>query len=195
MVAALFTGLLGAQTVAWAINTGDIIVADRRTSGLVFIDHVTGAQHTLSAAPDGSGFIDVTTSTSGDVFAVAATAGVVYKIDTITGSRTVVASRSWAWRFQSCWSALLLSYWCLFPRIDPGVDPVSRTPYRLWRRVPRCRGASRRIRRSSGAGSSSCTIAAQLLASALLPRIPRCRFGRSMRIAGRAGPLRGAPLT
>jgi sugar lactone lactonase YvrE len=78
---------------AWAINTGDIIVADRRESGLVFVDRLTGAQHQLSPSlPGGQGFIDVTTNVSGDVFAVAAASGGVYKIDTVNGGHTLISS-------------------------------------------------------------------------------------------------------
>jgi len=78
---------------AWAINNGDIIVADRRDSGLIFVDHLSGAQHTLSPSlPGGQGFVDVTTNLNGDVFAIAAASGNVYKIDTTNGGQTLVSS-------------------------------------------------------------------------------------------------------
>jgi streptogramin lyase len=75
-------------TRAWAMNTGDIIVADR--GALIFVDHLTGAQHLLSGT---GGYIDVTTNSAGDVFALGTFPDpTVYKIDTITGARTVVAT-------------------------------------------------------------------------------------------------------
>ena len=80
-------------SVGRAINTGDIIVADRRESGLIFVDHSTGAQHTLSPSLlSGQGFIDVTTNVNGDVYAIAAASGGVYKINTVDGSHTLVSS-------------------------------------------------------------------------------------------------------
>jgi hypothetical protein len=92
LVAALVTGLLGAQTDAWAINTGDIIVADCAT-GLVFVDRVTGAQHVLSGTPSGGCYVDVTSNSSGDVLALASEfPGSIYKINTITGARSLVAT-------------------------------------------------------------------------------------------------------
>jgi len=82
--------------VAWpgvssAVNTGDIIVADRRESGLIFVDHVTGAQHELSKGQP-QGFGDVTTNAAGDVFAVSGSSSAVFKIDTITGAQTLITS-------------------------------------------------------------------------------------------------------
>ena len=57
-------------TAAWAINTRDILVADRG-EGLVYVDRVTGAQHLLPATPPSSGgYIDVVTNSAGDVFAL-----------------------------------------------------------------------------------------------------------------------------
>jgi len=71
-----------------AINTGDIMVADGAT-GLIFVDRATGAQHVLS----GVGCIDVTSTSAGDVFVLASGApGSIYKIDTITGARSLVAT-------------------------------------------------------------------------------------------------------
>lgn len=79
-------------SLARAINTGDFIVADRSGAGLIFVDRVTGAQHTLSHSQLGSqGFGDVTTSASGDVFAIL-TAGAVYKINAVNGAQTLVSS-------------------------------------------------------------------------------------------------------
>lgn len=85
-------GLLS-PAVARSLNTGDIVVADERGSGLIFVDRLTGAQHTLaSSLPAGQGFADVTTNASGEVFAIAAAAGEIYKIDTINGGHTLIAS-------------------------------------------------------------------------------------------------------
>ena len=57
-----------------AINTGDIMVADGAT-GLIFVDHVTGAQHVLS----GGGCNDVTST------------GALYRID--TGGQTFMTEK------------------------------------------------------------------------------------------------------
>src|SRR6266567_5215508 len=80
-------------TWAWAVNTGDIIVADRGQS-LIFVDHVTGAQHLLSGTPpSGGGYLDVTTNAIGDVFALGTfPVASVYKIDTVNGARKIVAT-------------------------------------------------------------------------------------------------------
>ncbi len=75
-------------TRALAMNTGDIIVADR--GALIFVDHLTGAQHLLSGT---GGYVDVTTNSTGDVFALGTFPDpTVYKIDTVTGARTVVVT-------------------------------------------------------------------------------------------------------
>jgi hypothetical protein len=75
-------------SLAWALKTGDIIVADR-TAGLIYVDASTGTQHLLTAPNGSQGFTDVTTDASGNIFAIDGTS-YVYKIDNMTGIRTVV---------------------------------------------------------------------------------------------------------
>ena len=81
--------VISLPTISRAINTGDIIVADRAT-GLIFVDHVTGAQHVLSAT---DAYIDVASNSAGDVFALASNLpGSIYRIDTITGARSLLTT-------------------------------------------------------------------------------------------------------
>jgi streptogramin lyase len=85
--------VLSLPTTSRAINTGDIIVADGAT-GLIFIDHLTGAQHVLSGTVSvGGAYIDVASNSAGEVFALASDGpGSIYKIDTVTGARSLIAA-------------------------------------------------------------------------------------------------------
>lgn len=92
--AALAMSMLALLPVsARAVNTGDLVVADiSGKSGLVFVDHVTGAQHLLAGSPDGHGYLDVTSNASGAVYAIGSGSPTVYSIDTVNGTSTLLTS-------------------------------------------------------------------------------------------------------
>lgn len=77
-------------TAAWALQTGDFLVADR-LYGLIYVD-ATGTQRYLTGYINGHGVGDVASDASGNIYVIDASAGVVYKVDGVSGATTVVTS-------------------------------------------------------------------------------------------------------
>jgi sugar lactone lactonase YvrE len=78
---------------AWAVDTGDIVATDG-WYGLFYAEHVSGNQHHFGppSAPVSQGLGAVATDANGNLYALLAYAGVVFKIDATTGAYSTVAS-------------------------------------------------------------------------------------------------------
>jgi sugar lactone lactonase YvrE len=83
-----------APALAWAIQTGDVIVADY-AGGLLSVNPANGAQTRFSGPySGGGGFNDVATDATGNVFALTpgSSGAAVVKIDAATLAQTVITS-------------------------------------------------------------------------------------------------------
>lgn len=81
-------------STAHALNTGDILVTSRgggNPSALCYVDHITGVPHQVVSAANGS-LVDVTSAPNGDIYAVSG-GSMLYKVDPVTGSLTVISQQ------------------------------------------------------------------------------------------------------
>jgi streptogramin lyase len=78
--------------IAWAIQAGDILVADTRY-GIFRVDPTSGAQDQLSGINPltGHGYYDVTSDASGNVYAIDNAGWAVYRIDLASGTPTLLS--------------------------------------------------------------------------------------------------------
>jgi hypothetical protein len=84
---------LALPTFAWAVDTGDIVTTDG-WYGLFYAERVSGNQHHFGppSAPVSQGLGAVATDANGNIYALLAYAGVVFKIDATTGAYSTVTS-------------------------------------------------------------------------------------------------------
>jgi len=82
-----------APTSAWAVDPGDIVVTDG-WYGLFFAEHVSGNQHHFGppSAPVSDGLGAVATDAGGNIYALLAYAGTVFRVDATTGAYSTVTS-------------------------------------------------------------------------------------------------------
>lgn len=87
---ALHSGVAGATSIA----TGDILACNRGFGSPIVVDATTGVQALFPSAtePPSSGAYDAVSNSAGQVYLAYALGGVIYSMDGVTGSLTLLAS-------------------------------------------------------------------------------------------------------